>query len=131
MAYIKEILESANRDINTLKQHIGNKYLRNLMEAAYLPDKKMLLPEGVPPYKENTLHESQTSGQFWQLARKMEVFHREDVKSILRERAFIGALEGISKEEARILIAVKDQTLDKLYPNLTYQNLISIGYFVG
>lgn len=129
MAYIKEILDAANKNIDSLKQHIGNQYLRNLMEAAYMEDKKFNLPEGVPPYKENSLHESQTSGQFWQIARKIDVFQRTDVKPIFREKSFIGALESLSVAEAKILIAVKEQKLHELYPNLTIGKLREIGYF--
>jgi hypothetical protein len=129
MAYIKEILDKADKNINTLKEHIGNKYLRNILEAAYLLDKKLILPDGVPPYKENTLHESQTSGQFWQIARKIDIFYNTDIKPIYRERAFITALESISKNKAKIFIAIKEQNLEGLYPNITFQTLKNIGYF--
>ena len=131
MAYVKEILDAADKDITTLKQHFGNKYFRNLMEAAYFEDKKFILPDGVPPYKENDLLEVHTSGQFWQIARKIDVFYRTDVKPIFRERAFISALESVSKPEAQILIAIKEQKLHELYPNLSIGKLREIGYFAG
>ena len=129
MAYVSEILDAANKDINTIKQHIGNNYFRNLMNAAYYPEKRFLLPEGVPPFKENSLHESQTTGAFWQIAKKLDVFYRADVKALIRERAFIVALESLSKIEADILIAIKEQELEKLYPNLSFKKLQEVGYF--
>ena len=129
--FISEILDSANKDIKSIMAHVGNNYLRNLMEAAYLSDKKFLLPEGDPPYKASTLHESQLSGAFWQVAKKIDVFRRPDVKSLLREKSFIGALESLSVSDAKILLAVKDQKLESIYPNLTYGALIEVGYFKG
>lgn len=129
--YISEILSAADKDINTIKQHIGNNYLRKLMECAYIADKKMILPEGDPPYTPSTLHESQVSGAFWQVAKKLDVFLRADVKPFMREKSFIGALESVSASDAKILLAVKDQALYKIYPNLTYQNLVNVGYFQG
>jgi len=131
MSSIKEILDAANKNIESIKQHSGNKYLRNLMEAAYYPDRRFNLPSGVPPYNISSLHESQTAGQFWQIARKVDAFYREDIKSLLRERAFIGALESVSKAEAEILVAIKEQKLNELYPNLTFGALRSVGYFVS
>lgn len=129
MAYVKEILDAANTNIDSLKEHFGNQYFRNLMEAAYDVDKKFLLPEGTPPFKPSKLHEGQTTGQFWQIAKRLDVFYRSDVKSIVREHSFIGALEALSENEAKILIAIKEQSLDKLYTNLTLESLRKIGYF--
>jgi hypothetical protein len=51
------------------------------------------------------------------------------VKPIFREKLFIGALESLSVAEAKILIAVKEQKLHELYPNLTIGKLREIGYF--
>jgi hypothetical protein len=130
-SYVSDILEAANKDIKTIMAHAGNNYLRNLMESAYLSDKKFILPEGDPPYKEQTLHKSQLAGAFWQVARKLDVFRRADVKSLMREKSFIGALESVCAEDAKILLAIKDQKLERIYPALTYGALRDVGYFKG
>ena len=47
------------------------------------------------------------------------IFKREDLKPIKREGLFIEMLESVSPEEAKILLAIKDQRLDKIYPKIT------------
>lgn len=129
MSNISEILSAANTDINTLKQHIGNKYLRNLMEAAYIPEKKFVLPEGLPEFKGNLQHPDQISGAFWQIAKKLDTFQRAELPAIRRESIFIQSLESLSAIDAKILIAVKEQTLHKMFKTLTLKNLKAVGYF--
>jgi len=129
MSNISEILSAANVDINTLKQHSGNKYLRNLMEAAFIPEKKFVLPEGLPEFKGNLQHPDQISGAFWQIAKKLDTFQRADLPAIRRESIFIQSLESLSAIDAKILIAVKEQTLHKMFKTLTMKNLKAVGYF--
>ena len=129
MSNISEILSAANVDINTLKQHSGNKYLRNLMEAAFIPEKKFVLPEGLPEFKGNLQHPDQISGAFWQIAKKLDTFQRADLPAIRRESIFIQSLESLSAIDAKILIAVKEQTLHKMFKTLTLKNLKAVGYF--
>lgn len=129
MATIKQILDAANADIKTIMAHAGNRYLRNLLEVAYLPEKKMRLPEGLPPYKENSMGDAQLEGAFWQIAKKIDMFSRSDVKQIKLEVPFINALESLTKEDAKILLLIKDQILDSFYPNITLETLKEVGYF--
>ena len=60
-------------------------------------------------------------------AKKMYVFMREDLKPIKRESLFVGLLEGIHPDEAKVLIAVKDQKLQKLYPKITWKLVSDAG----
>jgi hypothetical protein len=129
MATIQEILVNANKNIETIKAHVGNNYLRALMEAAYVKEKKLLLPEGDPPFKKPDIHPDQVGGTMWQIAKKIDIFRRADAVTIKRENAFIQALESVSEMDAKILLAVKDQTLDKLFPALTVEELKRVGYF--
>jgi hypothetical protein len=99
------------------------------MTVAYVPEKKMILPDGEPPYKTTGTSDQITKGAFWQVCRKMGVFLRADLKSIFREAQFISALESVSEKEAQILMKAKDQNLMAIYPNLTYEKLKEIGYF--
>ena len=130
MDSITEVLSDIDKDINTLKTiHSKNNYLRILLEHALIPDKKFCLPEGNPPFKSKAgLTPTETKGSFWQEARKLDVYTRKDIKPLRLETLFIQALEGVDAESAKILLAVKDQTLDKIYPNITLENLKEIGY---
>lgn len=129
MDSIPDILADADKDPTSLLKHKGNNYLRNLMMIAYLPEKKMILPEGDPPYNTTTTSDQVTKGAFWQVCRKLDIFLRTDLNPIRREAQFISALESISEKEAQILLNAKDQTLMSIYPNLTFEKLKEIGYF--
>ena len=126
---IKDILDDANKDINSIIQHKNNSYLRLFMEAAFIPEKKINLPEGAPPYTQNNDSTYQNKGAMWQIARKLDVFYNPKMNQLRREAAFIGALENVSVEEANILLNMKDQTLSVVYPTLTYDALKQVGYF--
>lgn len=130
MSTVNEIFKAAEDNINSILAVKGNKYFRNLMEAAYMPEKKLLLPEGKPPYKVNAMHPAQVEpGIFWQIARKLDVFQRPEMKQVRREMQFIQALESLSAEDAEILLAIKEQKLHKKFKGLTLKKLTEIGYF--
>jgi hypothetical protein len=129
MEQIEYILSDANKDIKTILVHKNNTYLRNIMEAAFMLTHKLILPEGTPPYKENKMSSHQNIGAFWQEAKKLYVYRREDLPSIRREHMFIQALENLSANESIILLAVKEQNMETLYPNLSLDSLTKVGYF--
>lgn len=126
---IADILKDVNEKPSEVKKYIGNNYLRNLMEAAFLEDKKMYLPEGDPPFKESGIDAQQAKGVFWQVCRKLPIFNRQDISPFKRESQFIFSLESLDKESAKILLAVKDQNLTSIYPNITLESLKEQGYF--
>lgn len=128
-ATVGEVLSELNYDIFNMKKYEGNSYLRNLLDAAFIPEKKFILPEGEAPYKPSTFNVTETQGTFWQWCRKLDIFQRRDLSAMKREMQFITALESLSPEDAKILCAVKEQELSKLYPNLTFESLVSVGYF--
>lgn len=130
MSTVTEIFNAAEDNINSIIAVKANKYFRNLMDAAYKPEKKLLLPEGTPPYKVNAMHEAQVEpGIFWQIARKLDVFQRPEMKQVRREMQFIQALESLSAIDAEILLAIKEQKLHKKFKGLTLKKLTEIGYF--
>ena len=47
------------------------------------------------------------------------IFKREDLTPVKREGLFIEMLESVPHAEAKILLAIKDQRLDKVYPKIT------------
>lgn len=129
MSTINEILKAAEDNPKSIMNHMGNKYLRSFMEAAYLTEKKLTLPEGDPPFKTNLQHEFQVpSGVFWQFAKKIDLFQRPDIGPKL-EQQFILQLESMSEVEAKIVLAAKDQKLNKMFKGLTLKVLKEVGYF--
>ena len=120
MDTLREILKDCNADVQKLKLHMNNKYFVNFMVAAYI--KKIDLPEGMPPYKSlNIESDIQTKGIMWQFLKKLDVFYNPKLNQLKREVMFIDAIENVSKNEALVLEAMKDQTLYKIYPNLTLE----------
>jgi hypothetical protein len=129
MDSIPDILKDANERPESLLKYKANNYLRNLLSAAYLPEKKFDLPEGDPPYKKSGISDQITKGAFWQICRKIDIFYRPNIKPFQRETQFINALESLSPDECTVLLKVKDQALTELYPALTFDKLKEIGYF--
>jgi hypothetical protein len=129
MLTIGETLKDINEDINKLKEHAGNAYLRNVFQCAFIPEYKFVLPEGTPPYKVNGLSPVETKGTFWQEARKLHTYCRKDLKPLRREMLFVQMLEALDPESVGIMLAIKEQTLSDLYNNITYEKLLEVGYF--
>lgn len=130
MLTLHETLSDINKDINAIKlaEHWNNSFLRNILEHAFIPEKKFILPEGTPPYKVNGLSGVETKGVVWQEARKLAIYARADLKPIRRESMFIQALESFDKDSVAVFLALKEQNLDSLYPNITREKLTEIGY---
>jgi hypothetical protein len=126
---IGEILKEINEDVSAIKNYETNSYLRNVFEHAFMPEKRFLLPEGIPPYKAQLGPAQQHEMAFFMEAKKFYVYCRQDLKPIKREQMFINCLEALSDSEAKIFIAIKEQTLSELYPNITLESLKAIGYF--
>lgn len=130
MLTLHETLTDINKDINAIKlaEHWNNSFLRNVLEHAFDPAKKFVLPEGTPPHKTNGLSGVETKGVVWQEARKFDIYRRAELKAIRRESMFIQALESFDKDSVAILLAVKEQNLDTVYPNITLDALKEVGY---
>jgi hypothetical protein len=60
--------------------------------------------------------------------RRLYVFCRKDLTPLKRESLFISLLEGVHPTEAKMLIAVKDQKLTKMYPKITHKLLFDTGF---
>jgi hypothetical protein len=57
----------------------------------------------------------------------MYVFTRKDLTAIKRESLFISLLEGVHPDEAKVLVAMKDQKLHKMYPKITHKLVSDAG----
>lgn len=130
--YITEVLKELNDNVSllntTYKRTNNNSVLGMLFEYAYMPENKFVLPTGTPPFKPHTSPLGMTPAIFIQEIRKFDIFTRKDLTNFKREMLFVQLLENLHPQEAKILLAIKDQTLNELYPNLTYDVLAKAGY---
>jgi hypothetical protein len=130
MDTLREILSDANKDINTIMKHAGNSYFRNFMEAAYLKEKRLPLPDDPVPYTAPTIEsEVQTKGIMWQFLKKLDTVRNPKLHPMKREMMFIDALENVTAEEAIVLIHMKNQSLPSIYGNILLKDLYRVGYF--
>lgn len=117
---VTEILADINADYKNAEKYIKQKAaLSIIFMHAYMPDKKFLLPDGEPPYKPASEPLGMTPVNLLTELRRFYVFCRADLKQLQRETMFVGLLEGLHADEVKLMMAVKDQTLHKLYPKLT------------
>jgi hypothetical protein len=103
--------------------------LRALFKYAYDDKVKFLLPEGEPPYKPNTLPDQE--GILYSELRRLYLFiegGNDNLKPVRREYLFVQLLETVDKEDAKLLISVKDKKIpykgitkkliEEIYPGL-------------
>lgn len=130
--YITEVLKEINDNTSLLKTEYKKtnavSLLGMLFEYAYLPQFKFLLPSGTPPYKEHTSPLGMTPAIFIKEINKFDTFIRKDLTNFKREMLFIQLLEHLHPQESKILLAIKEQELTKLYPNITYDVLADANY---
>lgn len=124
---ITELLEDINADISKLEQHKTNGALKLLFEHAFNPEKKFNLPDGDPPFKADAAPIGMSPGNLHMEMRKLYIFCREDLTSLRRETLFIQLLENVHPSEAKVVLAVKDQKLTKLYPKITHKLVYEAG----
>jgi hypothetical protein len=125
--YLTEMLKEINDNPKTIDNYKNEFLLKVIFAHAFLPTHKMLLPEGDPPFKPADQPMGMTDTNLFVEAKKMYVFMRADLKAIKRESLFVGLLEGVHPDEAKVLIAVKDQLLHKLYPKITWKLVSDAG----
>ncbi len=103
--------------------------LRAILKYAYDEKVKFLLPEGDPPYKPNELPDQE--GILYSELRRLYLFiegGNPNLKPVRREYLFVQLLETVNKDDAKLLLAVKDKKIpykgitkkfvEELYPGL-------------
>jgi hypothetical protein len=124
---LSEILQKVNnakdkpKKIEVLKQYDSDA-LRMIIKGAFDPNIKWALPEGRPPFIENDVPKGTEHGQLKNECKRLWHFiEGADVKTskTQKETMFIQMLEGLHKEEAELLMNVKDKKLNKVYKGLT------------
>lgn len=118
--YVTEILEKINNNPELLKtEYQKNFTICTIMQYSFDKNLKFILPEGEPPFKPDTAPIGMSPSNFYQQVKKLYVFTRKDISNVRREQLFIQFLEGLHPSEAKVCIAIKDQNLTSLYPNIT------------
>lgn len=111
-------LATLDEVVEYLRTKCNNISLKTVLKHAFDPSIRFLLPEGEPPYTPSPYFESQTA-----LYPQIRLFYlfieggHPTLKQDKREKLFIDLLESVDKEDARMLVAMKDKTLP--YKNLT------------
>ena len=101
-----------------LLQNNNTNALRALLIANFDESIVSLLPEGTVPYEKNDAPVGTEHTVLEQEYRKLYLFFKggsSSLKQSQRENLFIQMLEGLSEEEAELLILVNDKALNKKY----------------
>ena len=122
-----EILTKVNnakdkpKKIEVLKKYDTNE-LRMFLKGAFDEKLEWLLPEGKPPYTPNDAPVG--TEHTWLKQEVKRMFHflqggNPELSQMKRDNMFIQMLEGLSAEEAELLVWAKDGELNKHYKGLT------------
>lgn len=132
---LSEVLDAINEDPSLLQQ--GKPFgfrphsaLAQVFACSFLPQYKFKLPDGDPPYNDEKREPGMTSSDLLYAIRhnRFAYFLDDSIRPSKREQLFIMLLETVCTSEAKVLLAIKDQTLDLMYPNITYKILEDAGY---
>lgn len=126
--FMTEILKEINEDPKKLENYRNYEPLRMVVNFAFRPEGKFELPEGDPPFKPDAAPMGMSPANFIMEIKKWYIFTRKDLKPTRREQLFIQLLETVHPDEAKILLAVKDQNLTKLYKKITHKLVYEAGF---
>ena len=109
------------KKIEVLKQY-DSPGMRMILKGAFDPKIVWELPEGTPPYIENEAPAGTEHTYLEVEARRLYNFAKggnSTINKIRKETLFIQMLEGLHASEAKVLIDVKNKSLNKTYKGLT------------
>lgn len=118
-------LESLQERKAFLLQH-DTPAIHTILKCVYDPNVKFLLPKGKAPYKPTEFDRQE--GRLYSEIRKMYLFiegGNPNLAQVKREQIFIELLESIDRNDAELLVAVKDKKLP--FKNIT-RNLVEKTY---
>ena len=107
--------------IAVLKKH-DSVPLRQVLKGAFDPNIIWDLPEGTPPFNRNDAPAGTEHTTLYTEARRLWHFVKgadENLKQSKKEMMFIQLLEGLQEDDADLMIAVKEKSLNKRYKGLT------------
>ena len=127
--YLTEILEEVNKEPTALAKYRENAALKFIFKYAFIPEYKFDLPEGNPPYKEDSAPLGMSRANQVMETKKLYIFSKEkELNKVRKEHLFIQLLENVHPSEAKLLLAVKDQKLNKLYKKVTADLAADYGF---
>jgi uncharacterized protein DUF6433 len=99
-------------------KHNDSYVLRTVLQGAFDPRIKWVLPEGEPPYTPNSLVDQENV--FIHDCRKLKYFIEggaPNLTPVKRERMFIELLEAVDPRDAKLICSMKDKKLP--WPGIT------------
>ena len=95
--------------------------LRQLLKAAFDPKITWDLPEGTPPYIANEAPAGTDHTSLLDEVRKLYLFIKggSNIAKVKKETLFIQMLEALHKDDAQVLLDIKDKKLNLVYKGLT------------
>ena len=106
------------RDLLKQRENFATKAI---LQLNFHPEVKWFLPPGSPPYTPSTEGDMTSNSLHYEI-KKMDYYtdpSPHDLPMLRRESMFVGLLERLDPEDAKLLIAVKDKKLS--YKGLTYK----------
>jgi hypothetical protein len=106
--------------IEVLRKH-DSQGLRQILKAAFDPKIVFDVPEGIPPYMANEAPAGTDHTSLLDEVRKLYLFIKggSTIPKIKKETLFIQMLEALHKDDAKVLIDIKDKKLNLTYKGLT------------
>ena len=127
--FIPEILTEINATPAKIVDYKDNSAIKIIFEYAFNPEKKFDLPDGDPPYKPDAAPIGMSPANLMMELRRLYIFTKEkELNKVRKEALFIQLLESLHPSEAKLLCAVKDQALPKLYKKITADFLVDNGF---
>ena len=120
---VYEILEELNNDITAIVKYKDNAQLKLVLQNNFDSNLKWDLPETNPPFKDAIEPQDMAPSNLTLEVRKFYIFRRKDLKPAQRESLYIQMLERLDAKEQKILLALKNQELTSLYPNITKESV--------
>ena len=98
--------------------------IKTLLQLAYNDNIKLDVPTGTPPFEADAAPKGCQPAGFKSVIKRIGNCLTQGVfPAVKKESIFIGILESVHPEDAKIIIAAKDKKLDKLYPKVS-KNLV-------
>ena len=102
-------LEEREDRIARLKE-LAYTQIKTILAIAYNPNIELSIPKGVPPYEENADHSAADLGTLFKRINEIRI-GMGNITQFEAEKIYIGMLEKMHPEDAKIFIAAKDGNL--------------------
>jgi hypothetical protein len=109
------------KKVQILRQY-DNQPLRQLLKGAFDPKIEWDLPDGDPPFIANQAPLGTEHGLLRNEAKRLYYFVKganNKLTKTQKETMFIQTLEGLHADEAKVLLGMKNKSLNKMYKGLT------------